>query len=1116
MGKTFFRNLYRDIKNSLSRFLSIIIIIAVGVAFYSGVRSTSPDMKRSGDYYFKKNKLMDFKLISTLGLTEGDVEEIRKIQGVTQVQGAYSLDAVIKKNKRMLVLNINSLPEEKGINDLRLVRGRRTERREEAVVEERFFKENKLKVGDRIALSSGNESNLKDKLTHTEFEIVGTAQSPLYVSGQRQLSSVGSGTVRGFVYILPEVFKSEVYTEIYIKTDSEESANSLLNNENYKMTASLIEKRIKDLGAVRRVVRYEQVLKEAEEKIMEAEVKLRTSRIEAEEKIAEGYRQLEEAKVRIARGAEELRNNEIIFKQGISEGEKAIAEGKRQIEAGKEKIDSGSREIEEGKLQIASAKNTLEDSEKKLLEGKEKASEEMSTFVGVKAEELKEKANASPLNPIYAKEYNYLSRVYENDVKGKDFDTMYRALEREGALVIINEHYDIGALKKDFDEAAADISAGKAQLSEKEGQLLESESELEAGRLELQKNKKKIAAAEIELNEKRQVGISKLNEGRIELEAAQKEVEEGTEKLKAEEEKAKAQLEEGENQIRENKDKLKAHKKPEWYVLGRSANVGYETYRQDSDRINNIGKAFPLIFFLVAALVSLTTMTRMVQEKRTEIGVFKALGYSRTAIVSHYLIYSLAASIIGSLLGMSLGFRLFPPLIMSAYGSLYTMPETIVTFNSKVALQASMLAVLFTTAAAAVSTLGELREVPASLMRPKPPKTGRAIFLEKVPFIWNRLSFTRKVTARNIFRYKQRFFMTVIGIAACTGLMITGFGIKSGIRDAMERQFNKIYLYDMQVNLTKTVATDEKNSIKKKLLEEPNTEAILFAYTKNSSVKKPGGSEDAYLVVAEISEELNNYAYLNRKGKVLKIDDEGVIVTEKLSKLVNKKVGDSIEINVNDKTFKVKISEITEHYVHHFIYMSPAYYKKITGEDLEFNSFYGLLEDVSENAAESTTRKMSGISGIGSVSLKQNTQFDLNKSIASINTVVLVLIASAGVLAFVVIYNLTNININERKRELATIKLLGFFNKELAFYIYRENIILTIFGSLAGILLGKILSNFVINTAETNVMAFARDIPPVYFLYSVLLTVLFSIVVNLAMYWRFDKIDMIESLKSTE
>lgn len=805
MKKTFFKNLFRDIKNTISRFLSIVVIIAVGVSFYAGVRATSPDMKMSGDYYFNKNNFMDFKIISTLGLTKDDLSEIKKQKGVKKAEGSYSIDAVIEKDKQSLVLNINSLPEEDGINNIRITGGRKPKSNNEVIVEDRFLKENKLKLNDKIILKSGNDSNLGDSLNNTEFKIVGTAKSPLYISEQRQLSSVGNGSVKGFVYVLPKVFKSPVYTEIYVKTDNEQSKESLLNNESYN-----------------------------------------------------------------------------------------------------------------------------------------------------------------------------------------DFN-------------------------KDIEKALKDI------------------------------------------------------------------------------------------------------KKSQWYVLGRSTNVGYETYRQDSNRIDNIGKAFPFIFFLVAALVSLTTMTRMVQEKRIEIGTFKALGYSRVSIVAHYLIYALSASLIGSLIGILIGFRLFPPLIMNAYSSLYAIPDSVTPFNTGLAFQASILAILFTATAAVAATLEELREVPASLMRPKPPKSGKEILLERITFIWRRLSFTKKVTARNIFRYKQRLFMTVIGIAACTGLMITGFGLKEGIIGATERQFGEIYKYHMQGTLIKNIDDGEKNYIKEKILNKDNVKSVLFTYSKNATTeKKDSKNEDIYVVVPEDKDKFNSYINLSMDDKAINISDEGVVITEKLSKLTNKKVGDNIIINLNDKNIKVKIAAITEQYIQHYVYMSPEYYKKVTGDRVEFNSFYGLFNDTSRISENNLAKDLKGIKKINSVGFKNNIYMDYNKSIESVNTVVLVLIVSAGVLAFVVIYNLTNININERRRELATIKLLGFYNNELANYIYRENIILTLIGSLVGIFMGILLHRFIIITAETNIIMFLRKISPIYFLYSFLLTMVFSIVVNLAMYKRFDKIDMIESLKSAE
>ncbi|MHC1685108.1 MAG: FtsX-like permease family protein [Clostridiaceae bacterium] len=1117
MKKTFFKNLLRDIKKTISRFLSIVIIIAVGVSFYAGVRATSPDMKKSGDVYFTENNLMDFKLISTLGLTENDVNEVGKLEGITKVEGSHSIDAVVEKDKKLLVLNINSLPDEDGINDIKIISGRRAESKNEAVVEERFLNENKLELGDTIVLQSGNDSDISDNLENNEFTIVGTAKSPLYLSAQRQLSSVGNGSVRGFVYILPEVFKSEVYSEIYVRTDTSESENSLSYNESYKNVIEGLEENLKGIGTVRGEIRYSEVLDSASEKIKEAEDKLNDAKKEAQSKFADGYRQLEEAKKKIADGKEELKEKEALFNKEITAGKKQIADGKTAIASGEEQINSKALEIEKGKAQIADAKKNLNQGEKQLIQGKQQAASQISAGMALKVAEAKQKMDLNPGNETYKQQYLYINNIYEKDIKGKDFDTMYDSLKKDNALDLIDSYTNIKTLKKNFDKAEAEISYGRSEIAAKEKLLLDGEAKIKAGREEIERNKIKIAEAEATLKKAEAEGIIKLNEGKAKIASGEKEIIENTEKIKSEELKANNQIKDGEDEIQENKDKLQELKKPDWYVLGRSANVGYESYRQDSDRIDNIGKVFPFIFFLVAALVSLTTMTRMVQENRIEIGTFKALGYSRLTIVSHYLIYSLTASVIGSLLGISFGFRLFPPLIMNAYGSLYDLPKAVTFFNTGIAVQASLIAVLFTTLAAVASTLEELREVPASLLRPKPPKSGKRILLERMTFIWRRVSFTKKVTARNIFRYKQRFFMTVIGIGACTGLMITGFGLKAGIIGATENQFNKIYKYDMVTTLTKNVDEDKKNDIKDKIMGESNVDSVLFTYSKNASVKNETSSNvDAYVVVPEEKNDLNNYIELTMGDKALSLSDDGVIITEKLSKLVNKKAGDTIEVTLNDKVIEVKVAAITEHYVQHYIYMSPSYYEKLTSEKLEFNSLYGSLKDTSEQAEEDTSKELKAIDGVNSISFKNNVNVDFNKTVNSINSVVLILIASAGVLAFVVIYNLTNININERRRELATIKLLGFYNNELASYIYRENIILTVIGSFVGVFIGIFINRFVVSTAETNIIMFLKTIDPIYFLYSIILTIVFSIIVNLAMYNRFDKIDMIESLKSAE
>ncbi len=1116
MKKTFIKNLFRDIKKTLSRFLSIVIIIAVGVSFYAGVRATSPDMKMSGDNYFNKNNLMDFKLISTLGLTKDDLVKVGQLNGVAKAEGSHSIDAVVEKDNKSFVLNVNSLPDENGINKIIVTKGTLPKDNNEAVVEDRFLKENNYKIGDKIVLSSGNDTNLSDSLNNSEFKITGSCESPLYVSAQRQLSSVGNGSVSGFVYILPSVFKSDVYTEIYVKANNKESENSLLDNESYSKTIKSTENSLKDLGIVRSSIRYDDVIKNSSEKISEAEDKLKTSKEQAAVKFADAHKQLDNAKDEIAVNSEKISQNQDTFNKSMAEGEKQIAQGKSSIQAGENELNSKAKDVESAKLQITQGKNNISASENKLNSGKQQAAEGISSAVEGKVLEAKKQLETDPKNETYFYQYHTLDNIYRKDISGKSFDPIYDSLKADGALSQVNSFFDLETMKSNFDNAQNDINAGKQKIAENEKSIEAGEKELSAGKEKLEASKNSIANAEIKLNQSKNDGLNKLSQGKAKLFAAQKQVDDNAEKLSSEEEKANSEFKKAEDEINENKNKLKDIKNAKWYVLGRSDNVGYETYRQDSDRIDNIGKAFPLIFFLVAALVSLTTMTRMVQENRTEIGTFKALGYSSTSIVFHYLFYSLAASVIGSIIGVSFGYRLFPPLIMNAYTALYTIPTRVTPFNGGVALKASVLAILFTVSASIAATMEELREVPAALMRPKPPKSGKTILLEKITFIWKRLSFTNKVTARNIFRYKQRLFMTIFGIAACTGLMITGFGLKGGIIGAVEKQFNTIYRFDMHATLKNEISIDEKDAMKNKIVKDSNVKSVMFAYMKNGTIKKDAGTEDAYVVVPENKNDINKYIDLTMKNKSLNLSDDGIIVSQKLAKLINKKAGDTIELTINDKTVKAKISDITEQYVQHYIYISPAYYTKITGDKILFNGFYGLLNNVSDSSENNTLKSLTSINGINSVSFKNRSHVDYNKSVDSINSVVLILIVSAGVLAFVVIYNLTNININERKRELATIKLLGFYNNELASYIYKENVVLTIIGSLLGIAVGIVMNNFIIISAETNVMMFLRTIKPIYFLYSVALTILFSAIVNLVMYRRFDKIDMIESLKSAE
>ena len=1061
LKKTYFINILRDITKTLSRFLSIVIIIAVGVSFYAGVRATSPDMQLSGDYYMTRSNLMDFRLISTFGLTENDLSAVKGVAGVSGVEGAYSMDAVVQTDDRNLVVNINSLPKENGINTIKIVAGRTAQNNGEAVVEARFLRGNNLKIGDTIQLASGKNTDIGDDLKISSFKIVGTAQSPLYISALRQLSSVGNGAVKGFVYILPDVFKSSVYTEIYVKVNSAESKSSLLNNDAYQTAVKNVEQRLKDIGIDRSAIRYAEVVKEAQRKISDSQQKLDDSKKTATEKFAAARALLDSAKQKLDLGETQLNLNQDLFDQQMAAGE-------QQIEAAKAQLSDGQKQLDAAKVD---------------------AMANVSAIIKAKVDEAKALLDADPSNPTLISQYYELNQLYINDINGKDFDGMYSSSTAHGTFDLIMTYVDIKTMKENFDAKQAGINASAETIAASESQL---------------------ATARLEGQAKLDAAAKQIVDGRKELAL-------NTTKLNGEEAKAFAAISAAQNKILDYKDKIAALKVPDWYVLGRSTNIGYESYRLDSERIGDIGKVFPLIFFLVAALVSLTTMTRMVLEKRTEIGTFKSIGYSDAAIIAHYLIYSLVASLTGSIIGISFAFKLFPPLIMNAYKGLYTIPYTVAPFNFGLAISASLLAILFTTAATVAATMGELRESPASLMRPKPPKTGKKIFLERLTFLWKRMSFTQKVTARNLFRYKQRLFMTVIGIAVCTGLIVTGFGIREGITGSAELQFTQIYKYDMQATLNTDLNNAEMQALKSKVDATDNMNSVLFTYTTNGTVKGGStGEQDFYLVVPENKDSLGKYIELIKNNKTFNLTDSGVVITEQLAGLIHKQAGDTINITVDNKTSKVKIAAVTKHYIQHYIYMSPAYYQKTVGSELKFNRFYGMLNDTSESAEDNTTKVLTGMRHIESASYKNRVHFDYSTSMGSINSVIIILIISAGVLAFVVIYNLINININERKRELATIKLLGFYNKELAAYIYKENTILTIIGALTGVIVGILMNRIVLSVVETSGMMFLKTISPIYLIYSVLITIAFSFIVNIFMYREFGKIDMIESLKSVE
>lgn len=859
MKKTTRKDFFMEIKKSPGRFLSIFFIVAMGVAFFSGIRSSEPDMRITADSYFDGANLMDIKTVSTLGITEEDLKSFGKIKGISKVVGGYSGDFLQEVKDEKKALHVMSLTD--GMNEPTVTSGRLPEKAGECLVDD----ESDFKVGDEIHLSSGTEDAVTDSLTTDTLKVVGTGNSPCYVSFSRGSTTIGTGSISAFALVTEDTFDLDVYTEAYLQVKGAK-----------KLTAYTSQ--------------YEDRVDEAMDRV---------------EKVAE-----ERGKIR---------------RQDL--------------------VDEATEELQTAKDQLAAATGT-----------------------------------------------------------GMSLDM-------------------------DF-------------------------SEMEA----------KIQEAEQEIDE-----------------------------------------------IPEAKS----------YVYDRSTLPEYSGYGENADRMRAIGRVFPVIFYLVAALISLTSMTRMVEEQRMAIGTMKALGYGKMTIAKKYIGYALLATVGGSIFGFLIGEKILPYIIIYAYEILYHhLPKILVPYNWYYAFMASGISIVCITAATFFACYKELMAQPAVLMRPPSPKIGKRVLLERVGIVWNHLNFSWKSSVRNLMRYKKRFFMTIFGIGGCMALMLVGFGLKDSIFEITQLQYKEIQVYDGVAYLKDDVTEEEKESLHEDLKKDSDIAGYMDTRMKTVTLVKGKKERETVECVLKDQDKLMDYVHFRdrKTGETYKLDDSGVILTEKTAHLLDAQVGDTIEIKDEDRgNIKVKISAICENYMGHYIYMTPSYYEKVHGEAPEYNSIlYSTPDGYSISDMKKVGEKIIDEDAVLSISYIFDIQEQLDDMLKSLNLVIVVLIISAGMLAFVVLYNLNTINITERQRELATLKVLGFYDPEVAAYVYRENMVLTLLGAVAGCILGKVLHLFIIETVEVDSVMFGRVINFSSFLYALAFTIAFSLCINGLMYFKLKKIDMVESLKSVE
>lgn len=1090
----------REVHHTFPRFLSLLVLSALAVCFLAGLRATAPDMKLSADAYFDQQNLMDLHIASTLGLTQEDVDAIAEEEGVASVQGAYTIDALVPMDNQEMVVKVLSYSGEGDVNQPALVEGRLPEGEDECLVEPLFLELSGLSIGDTISLDTG-EGDYADALSVEEVTIVGTANSPLYIALDRGSSTLGTGSVDAFLILPVESFTMDYYTDAYLLAEGASELETY--SDEYEELVDQLAQQLEPLSKERSALRYDeasQAISDAEEELAQAEEEANQQLTDAEAEITSSRQELDDAKKQLEDA-----------KKQLDSGEAQYAAGMEQLESGWQALDAASLELEDGKAQYEQGQTAYQAAlalyqiqaaavERQL---ETQAELEASTQARTQATQaaLQAATEAALEDPLsYMEVYN---RVYEETYQSV-YDTAYAQAYAQ-AQENSSQWQELQTSKAQLDQTKAQLDAAKAQLNQ-------GEIEYRAGVRQLESSQRQLEASREELDQ----GWEDYETGLQQWEDGEKAYQEGYESYTQSRQEAEDQLKDGRKEVEQAKRDLTLLEDGEWYILDRNTNTGYVSYSMDADRIANLAAVFPLIFFLVAALVSLTTMTRMVEEQRTTIGGLKAMGFSRGSIAIKYVGYGFLSSVIGAVLGLAVGLTLLPWIICTAWSAMYTIGDIHYSFEAATSLLAAGAAVGTVTLAALLACFSTLAATPAQLMRPKAPPVGKRIFLERITPLWRKLSFHYKITLRNLFRYQKRFWMTVAGIGGCAALIVTAFGVRGSIMGVMEEQFDVLYHYTAQVGLVDEITPLELEEVEDTLSESGLVDDSLACRVETVTAQSESYTLDCYLQTTPSQEELSRFVELRHRTDDVPVTlpDDGAVITEKMASLLGVEVGDTITLD-GESRVTITVADITEHYVQHYIYVSDTYYETLFGEAPTANT---VLVDfpVEESGAGELESQLVSLDGVSSLTLLSDTADTFSSSMESVDYAVILIIFCAAALAFVVLMNLTNINITERLRELATLKVLGFYNREVSAYIYRENAILTVFGVLAGMVLGKFLHQWLILTVEVDMVMFDRVLDLSSYLWAAVLTVVFSLAVNLTARRKLRDLDMVEALKSVE
>jgi len=1149
------KNLLRTIKGSIGRFLAIMGIIALGASIFVGLLSTKTDMVATGEKYMAEQNLFDLRLISTYGWTKADVDAVAQMAGVSAAEGMIGMDAILMRSdtKEDAVYKVHSISSD--VNKVYLMGGRMPQRPNECLVDGKYAGE--WVLGSKYTLTKENSQETWDSLHYDTFTVVGYCSSPLYMDMSRGSTSIGNGSIASFLYLPEEAFNLDYYTEIAVTLDGSYAAYSDAYTAALETMADALKPQIQVLADGR----YTSLKEDAETEYNKGYAEYEDGVAEYEKGKAEALQELDDAFRQLQEAQQEINSNKITLVSGLTqlyEAQKLLDENAAALVAGKQEladakaeayaalatayaelmenyklvseslrqVNDGLAQMDDGLAQLNNGILLLEEGIPQLAEGLEQLElviklkqlqvDSLNGMLKIAQNSLIEDEKLiaelqSQVDAAQAELDAYLEQKEELLVMLETYTAQLEELKQQRDALTV-QRAELAATKKTLDDAMAALNDGILEINSKQvqvdNQFAAAEAELESAQIQLNTAQEELTARRLEAEE----GMAALLEAQTELDAGFAEYEQGKAEAEAEFAKAEKELADAKNKLLDARETIDSMAFAEVFVLDRNTNVGYLAVDSNSDIVAGVSRVFPAFFLLVAALVCITTMTRMVEEERTQIGTFKAMGYSNSAIIGKYIFYAGSAAIVGCGLGTVIGSAVFPTILWYVYGLLLHIPIPVVLkMNWPLCLAVVAAYTIVMLLVTWYCCRRSLREVPAELIRPRAPTSGKKIFLEYLPF-WKHISFLNKVMLRNVFRYRQRMLMMLIGIGGCTALLLTGFGLRDSIVNTVPDQFGNVTVYDLQVYFANGQTEEKQTQFLDKIYDEGGQ--AYFFYQSTVDLDYASGSKEINLIVAD--QGIEDYIHFKDGGETLRYPGVNeALISVGAAQQMGLQVGDVVTLRNSDlQTLDVTISGIYHNNVQNYIVLSP---QTLAGQwGAAPLPQMALINIASYADPYQSGAFVSGMEDVMNVTIIEEMAEQVSSILEALDTIVVVIVICAGALAVIVLYNLTNINITERIREIATIKVLGFRSGESAAYVFKENLLLSAMGTVVGLGMGYGLLSFVISQIKVDMIWLTPQITAASCLICVVLTMVFAVLVDFLLYFKLEKINMAEALKSVE